>query len=165
MTWPAEDRNATRDVVALNQLAFRYAAAVDACDVEGFLAVFAPDGRLRSYHADAEEPFADLRGHAQLAAIPNTMRGMYRRTAHMMTNHLVEVEGDAASGEVLCTARHLSADPADPSSINVIIRYVDRYARSPDGWRIADRRIHFLWSERHEVADSGMGRRRVEGAG
>jgi hypothetical protein len=146
------------DVVALNQLAYRYAAAVDACDVDGFLAVFTPDGRLRSYHPDAEEPFADLTGHAQLAAVPNTMRGMYRRTAHMMTNHLVDVQGDAATGEVLCTARHLSADPQDASSINVMIRYVDRYARGDGVWRIADRRICFLWSERHQVVDSGMGR-------
>jgi 3-phenylpropionate/cinnamic acid dioxygenase small subunit len=168
MSAAPNDQNAAQlqaDVVALNQLAFRYAAAVDACDVEGFLAVFTPDGRLRSYHPDAEQPFADLTGHEQLAAVPNTMRGMYRRTAHMMTNHLVEVQGDAARGEILCTARHLSADPDDPGSINVIIRYVDRYARWPGGWRIADRQIRFLWSERHEVADSGMGRRRAEGAG
>jgi hypothetical protein len=159
MTTPEHGENAAGpqlDVVALNQLAFRYAAAVDACDVEAFLAVFAPDGRLRSYHPDAEEPFADLTGHGQLAAIPNTMRGMYRRTAHMMTNHLVDVRGDAATGEVLCMARHLSADGA--SSINVVIRYLDRYARQDGAWRIADRRICFLWSERHEVVDSGMGK-------
>jgi hypothetical protein len=86
------------------------------------------------------------------------MRGMYRRTAHMMTNHLVEVQGDAATGEVLCMARHLGVDPQEPTSINVVIRYVDRYVRDAGGWRIADRRIHFLWSERHQVADSGMGR-------
>jgi hypothetical protein len=144
------------DVVELNQLAFRYAAAVDACDVEGFLTVFTPEARLRSYHPDAEEPFADLRGHAQLAAIPNTMRGMYRRTAHMMTNHLVEVAGDGATGTVLCTARHLSVDPAIPAALTVVIRYVDRYERRADGWRIADRQIRFLWSERHEVVDSGF---------
>jgi ketosteroid isomerase-like protein len=146
------------DVVALNQLAYRYAAAVDACDVDAFLAVFTPDARLRSYHPDAEEPFADLAGHEQLAAIPNTMRGLYRRTAHMMTNHLVEIDGDEASGQVLCTAGHLSLDPRLEDSINVIIRYVDRYVRQADGWRIADRQIRFLWSERREVADSGMGR-------
>lgn len=148
------------DVVALNQLAFRYAAAVDTCDVARFQAVFTPDGRLRSYHPDAEEPFADLTGHAQLAAVPTTMRGLYRRTTHMMTNHLVEVDGDVATGEVLCTARHLSADPEAPAeAITVIIRYHDRYARTADGWRIADRRIRFLWSERHPTSDSGMGRR------
>ena len=143
-----------RDVVELNQLAYRYAAAVDACDVDLFLSVFTPDARLRSYHPDADEPFADLTGHAQLAAIPNTMRGLYRATTHMMTNHLVDVDGDEGAGQVLCTARHLEG----ASSINVIIRYVDRYARAGGEWRIADRQIRFLWSERHEVTDSGMGR-------
>jgi hypothetical protein len=143
-----------RDVVALNQLAYRYAAGVDACDVALFVSVFTEDGRLRSYHPGAEEPFADLAGHDQLAAVPNTMRGMYGATTHMMTNHLVEAEGEGATGQVLCTARHLEGE----SAINVIIRYVDRYARAGGEWRIADRQIRFLWSERHAVTDSGMGR-------
>ena len=146
---------ADSDVIELNQLAYRYAAAVDACDESLFLSVFAPDACLRSYHPGAVEPFADLAGHAQLATIPNTMRGMYRATTHMMTNHLVDVAGDEASGEVLCTARHLEMDGA--STINVVIRYVDRYARHQGAWRIADRQIRFLWSERHAVTDSGMG--------
>ena len=149
----------TDDIIALNQLAYRYAAAVDACDVAAFLAVFTRDGRLRSYHPDADEPFADLTGHEQLAAIPNAMRERYRRTAHMMTNHLVDVRGNAASGQVLCTARHLFKDAHDATSLNVIIRYVDLYERKGWAWRIADRQIHFLWSERHQVVDSGMGRR------
>jgi hypothetical protein len=143
-----------RDIVELNQLAYRYAAAVDACDVALFQSVFTPDARLRSYHPGAEQPFADLIGHDQLATIPNAMRGMHGATTHMMTNHLVDVQEDEASGEVLCTARHLEG----ASSINVIIRYVDRYARHQGSWRIADRQIRFLWSERHEVTDSGMGR-------
>ena len=147
---------ASEDVIELNQLAYRYAAAVDACDKVLFLSVFAEDARLRSYHPDADTPFADLSGHAQLATIPNTMHGMYRSTTHMMTNHLVEVAGDAATGTVLCTARHLELDGA--STINVVIRYVDRYARRQGAWKIADRQIRFLWSERHGVADSGMGR-------
>jgi SnoaL-like domain len=53
------------DDLELNRLAHRYAAAVDACDVEAFLDVFHPDARLRSYHPDAEEPFGDVVGHAQ----------------------------------------------------------------------------------------------------
>src|SRR5262245_31189989 len=118
---------AAHDVIELNQLAYRYAAAVDACDVAAFLAVFTPDARLRSYHPDTEDPFADLTGHAQLVSIPNAMRNMFRHTAHMMTNHLVEVDGDGATGIVLCTARHLSVDPAIPAALTVIIRYHDRY--------------------------------------
>lgn len=144
----------TDDVVALNQLAYRYAKAVDACDVVLFQSAFTPDGRLHSYHSGAGQPFADLKGHAQLAVVPDTMRGMYGATTHMMTNHLVEIDGESATGEVLCTARHLEG----ATSINVIIRYVDCYAKTGGEWRIADRAIRFLWSERHEVTDSGMGR-------
>jgi ketosteroid isomerase-like protein len=148
------------DTIELNQLAYRYAAAVDACDVDAYLAVFTPDARLRSYHPDAEEPFADLTGHAQLASIPTAMRELFRRTAHSMTNHLVEFHGDAATGTLLCTARHLGIDAQDEEVLVVVIRYVDRYERSSGEWRIADRRIHFLWSERHQAVDSGFGQPR-----
>lgn len=144
------------DVVALNQLAYRYAAAVDGCDVAGIQAVFHPEGRLRSYQPDAAEPFADMKGSEQLAAVPNAMRGMYRHTTHMMTNHLVDVTGDTATGQVLCTARHLANDAAE--SVNVIIRYSDEYVRHDGRWMFMDRQIRFLWSERHPVSDSGMGR-------
>jgi hypothetical protein len=99
-------------------------------------------------------------GHEQLAAIPNTMRGMFRHTAHMMMNHLVEVDGDEATGELLCTARHLSKDAQEATALNVIIRYVDRYERLEGTWKIADRKIRFLWSERQAVVESGFGRSR-----
>ena len=144
------------DVLELNQLAYRYAAAVDARDGDAFLAVFAPDARMRSYHPGAEEPFADVQGHAQLASVPQTMDAMFGLTVHQMTNHLVVVDGDAASGTVLCTARHLSRDPDDDTAVVVVIRYVDQYERRDGRWCITDRQIRFLWSERHVVADPGF---------
>jgi ketosteroid isomerase-like protein len=145
------------DILELNRLAYRYAAAVDACDVDAFLAVFADDARLRSYHPDTDEPFADVVGHEQLASIPHMMRAMFRRTAHQMTNHLVDgdVDGGSATGTVLCTARHLAGDD-DSTALVVVLRYVDRYERRNGSWLIVDRQIRFLWSERHPVVDSGF---------
>lgn len=144
------------DVLELTRLVYRYAAAVDACDVDALLDVFTRDGRLRSYHPDADEPFADVVGHEQLAHVPPMMRAMFHRTAHQMTNPLVEVDGSSATGTVLCTARHLRAAPDDHSALVVVIRYEDEYARDDGVWRIADRRIRFLWSEQHPVVDSGF---------
>jgi hypothetical protein len=37
-----------------------------------------------------------------------------------------------------------------------VIRYVDRYERRSGGWRISDRQIRFLWSERDLMVDSGL---------
>jgi SnoaL-like domain len=145
------------DLLELNRLAYRYAAAVDAFDVTAFLDVFHPDGRLRAYHPEAEEPFADTVGHEQLAFVPGRMREMFRHTAHQMTNHLVDTDGDRASGTLLCTARHLSLDTDAPTALVVVLRYVDSYERRAGTWRIIDRQIRFLWSERHPVVDSDLG--------
>ena len=146
---------AETDIVALKQLAYRYADALDACDLERFLAVFTPDARLHIYHPDAEEPFANFSGHGEMRIIPGRMRDMFAQTMHIMTNHLVEVDGDAASGTVLCTARHLTKDREN--SMNVMIRYADSYRRIDGAWKIADRQIRFLWSEQHTAIDSGFG--------
>jgi hypothetical protein len=144
------------DIVELNQLAYRYAAAVDARDVDAFLDVFASDGRMRSYHPGADEPFAEAVGHEQLKSAPSTMDAMFGLTVHQMTNHLVDIDGDSASGTVLCTARHLSKDPSNHSAWVVIIRYVDQYERRDGRWRITDREIRFLWNERHEIGESAI---------
>jgi 3-phenylpropionate/cinnamic acid dioxygenase small subunit len=140
------------DVVALQQLAYRYAEAVDTGDVDGFLGVFHPDARVRSFAADADEPFSDVAGHGQLASMPETTQRTFRRTFHQMTNHLVTVDGDVASGTLLCAARFLGNDPADGTAGVNVIRYVDRYERRSGEWRIAEREIHFLWSEHHPLA-------------
>jgi ketosteroid isomerase-like protein len=137
------------DLAALHQVAYRYAAAVDSCDVEAFLSVFSPEARLATFGPGAEMPFAVATGHEQLAGIPQAMRQRFTRTAHLMTNHLIDLDGDSASGSVLCTARHLLGNGAGGTDLVVVIRYVDRYERRGDLWLILDREIRFLWSETH----------------
>lgn len=143
------------DIVMLDQLAYRYADAIDACDLDRFLDVFTPDARLHIYHPDADEPFWNFSGHEEMRIIPGRMEDMFAQTMHVMTNHLVEVDGDRAKGTVLCTARHLTKDREN--SMNVMIRYIDKYARQGGEWKIADRQIRFLWSEQHAAIDSGFG--------
>jgi len=142
------------DTAELNRLAFRYAAAVDACDETAFRAVFTPDAVLHVYHPGETEPFSVKRGHGELAEVQETMRRAFLATAHQMTNHLVEGDGDSTVGTVLCTARHLM--PGGTEALNIVIRYEDRYERHDGAWLIADRAIRFLWSERTSVCPSGL---------
>jgi hypothetical protein len=137
------------DLAALNQLAYRYAAAVDSCHVEAFLSIFAPDARVQTFAPGAEVPFGVATGHEELAGIPPAMGARFLRTAHLMTNHLIDLDGDSASGSLLCTARHLLRNGAGGTDLVVVIRYVDRYERRGDLWLILDREIRFLWSETH----------------
>jgi hypothetical protein len=137
------------DLAALNQLAYRYAEAVDSCNVEAFLSVFASEARVQTFGPGAEVPFGVATGHGELAGIPPAMRQRFTRTAHLMTNHLIDLDGDSARGSLLCTARHLLANGAGGTDLVVVIRYVDRYERRGDLWLILDREIRFLWSETH----------------
>jgi 3-phenylpropionate/cinnamic acid dioxygenase small subunit len=137
------------DLAELNQLAYRYAAAVDGRDVDGFLDVFHPEARLRTFRPGADEPSSVATGHPELARIPGSMRERFTRTAHFMTNHLVHLDGQNADGTLLCTARHLFANAAGGTDFVVVLRYVDRYQRRQDSWRILDREIRFLWTETH----------------
>ena len=143
-----------RDVVELNQLAYRYARAVDRCDMELFKTVFTPDARLRAYNPDQDEPFNDISGHDALVKINEIMNTMFDKTMHMMVNHMVEVDGDSATGEVMCTARHSPKGGGDVLTIH--IRYIDDYVRQGGEWKICDRHIRFQWAERGSVADSGF---------
>jgi ketosteroid isomerase-like protein len=145
---------ADADTAELNRLAFRYAAAVDACDETAFRSVFTRDAVLHVYHPGESEPFSVKRGHQQLGEVQEAMRHNYLATAHQMTNHLVDVDGDLAAGTVLCTARHLL--PGAAEALNIVIRYEDRYERHDGAWLIADRAIRFLWSERTTICASGL---------
>jgi ketosteroid isomerase-like protein len=142
------------DIVELNQLAYRYARAVDRCDMDLFKTVFTPDARLRAYNPDQDEPFNDIRGHDQLVKVNEIMSTMFDKTMHMMVNHMVEVDGDTATGEVMCTARHIPKGGKDVLTIH--IRYLDSYVRQDGEWKIADRHIRFQWAERGETTDTGF---------
>ncbi len=141
----------TADLAELHQLAFRYAAAVDACDVQAFLSVFAPEARLITFAPGADEPFGVSSGHEELAHVPEAMRQLFTRTAHLMTNHLIGLDGDTANGTLLCTARHFFPNAAGGTDLVVVIRYVDRYERRENAWLIVEREIRFLWSETHST--------------
>lgn len=145
-----------QDVFELQQLAYRYAAAVDLRDPDGFADLFTADGRLRTYRPSSPEPFRDRLGREQLAIVPRAMDEQTFATAHQMTNHLIEVSGETATGSLLCTARHMFRDQPGVA-INIVLRYTDAYVKQDGRWKIADRKIQFLWSERTEIADDGLG--------
>ena len=107
-SFPMTHHDELADRSELTELAYRYASAVDACDRDAFLAVFHSDGRLSTFAPNATEPFAVQTGHEELAWIPGVMRDRFVATMHVMTNHLLEIEGDTATGSVYCSARHCS---------------------------------------------------------
>ena len=135
------------DERALRALAVAYATSVDRRDVDGFVGVFSPEGVLRVFDAGVhDEPRTILRGSTQLARVIERISA-YEATFHFIGQASYTPDGlDGATGEVYCTARHLTRTADGATDFTMLIRYRDRYERLVDGWRIVDRAVVVDWT-------------------
>ncbi len=131
------------DQAALGALSDAYALAVDARDGDGLAALFLPEGELVVGTVDGTGVAAVCAGRDELRRVPDRLK-RYERTAHAVGLRSYRVDGDRASGVVRCVAHHLLAAGAGAlGGVDVVwtVRYLDDYRRTPDGWRIARRRL------------------------
>ena len=64
-----------------------------------------------------------------------------------MHGHVVEVNGDEATGDTWCVANHIHEKDGRPHKLDWGIRYKDRYRRDAAGWRIAHRELVLIWTQ------------------
>jgi SnoaL-like domain len=135
------------DERALRALAVAYATSVDRRDVDGFVGVFSPGGVLRVFDPGVHaEPRTTLRGSTQLARVIERI-SVYEATFHFIGQASYTADGvGGATGEVYCTARHLTRTADGATDFTMLIRYGDRYERFVDGWRIVDRAVVVDWT-------------------
>jgi 3-hydroxyacyl-CoA dehydrogenase len=129
----AADETSIPDRLAITRLLHRCCRMLDAMELELVPELFTPDC-LVVYGDDAR---MQSRGAAQLAT---SLRRLWRfaRTSHHLTNVDLDFDGaDAAHGRSYVLAWH---QEPDGSSHTVYAQYHDRFVRTLDGWRIAERR-------------------------
>jgi ketosteroid isomerase-like protein len=125
----------TDDVAAVTVLIHDYAERIDAGDLDGVAAMFA--------HATWRSPGRTdpLRG---VAAVRKAYDGVILYdgipcTKHVVTNVVVEVDGDMASARSYFTV--FQARPDLPLQPIIAGRYHDAFVRDGGVWRFADRLI------------------------
>lgn len=138
------------DRLAIRRLVDDYARCADRIDNTGLAALFTPDGVLRICERGNPEPVRQRTGRDEIAdAILGLSR--YEVTMHLVGNHYVELDGDAATGETYCRASHIRPVEGGPEgareSYVMNIRYLDRFVRLAEGWRIAERELQVEWYE------------------
>lgn len=125
---------------AIRDLVLRYCRAIDRKDYNALAAL---------YHADATDDHgAMFNGAASefIAWLPSMLETMVA-TVHSVTNHLIEVSGDSAVGEVYCLAYHRYQGEAGMEELLIGGRYLDRYECRRGQWRFSHRKIVADWNE------------------
>ena len=127
------------DERACERLIARYTHLVDFGDAPAIADLFTPDGVWRT---DASA----MTGQDEIRAGFKRRQGVTRRLSrHVCTNVIVDVDGDTATGLCyLVNYRHDSETgtavrPAPADVPKYVGEYRDRFVRTPDGWRFADR--------------------------
>ncbi len=123
-------------MLAIQQLAVRYAMAVDARDLDAWLVLFPEDidcGRRGKGREVLREFIAPL------------LRDFYR-TVHQIVGHDIEIiDADNARGRVYCRAEHERKD----AWIVQAICYFDSYVRKDGVWYFNRREEDFLYTCDH----------------
>lgn len=123
------------DRVAIQDLMYRYAMAVDRRDWDLYRSVFTADAVID--YADTGGSREDLDTTVKWL---NEVLGSFAGLQHNMTNHLVEIEGDRARACTYYVAYHALVDGPGSECVLVVAGfYRDRLQRTADGWRISER--------------------------
>jgi hypothetical protein len=133
------DREAIRDCLS------RYSRGVDRCDAE----------MLRSaYWEDAEDDHTLFKGKREdlIAWVIPLLKSM-DQSMHMITNILIRLHGDTADVESYFYGYHRMLHTGAPLDGVQGGRYLDRFEKRNDEWRIAERKVTVDWFR--DYPDSG----------
>jgi 3-phenylpropionate/cinnamic acid dioxygenase small subunit len=131
------------DLLEIQQVLYRYARALDERDFDLLHEVFTPDATI---HYDVpggvrmgfRETVEWLRGALQIFAV----------TQHVMSNPLIELDGDRARSTTYLTASHVQVR-LDGTEVCVVQGgiYRDLHVRTGLGWRIAERTLQATYAD------------------
>jgi ketosteroid isomerase-like protein len=135
------DREAIRDCL------MRYCRGIDRMDAELVLGVYWPDA--------VDEHLVFTGSPAEFVAWCMPLMQQMEQTVHLLGNILIAVEGAVADVESYFQAFHRlrAADGKPARDLFLGGRYLDRFERRNDEWRIARRTTIADWFREH--ADSG----------
>jgi uncharacterized protein (TIGR02246 family) len=129
----------SEDTAAIVALITRFSHGLDSRDWTAYADTFTEDAVF--------EIFGQRRvGRADIAAGPARDLVRFDRTQHFNTNHMVEVDGDAAVARCSLLAVHIpdATQPDQHADVGAVYHY--DCVREADGWRFRHVRLEILWT-------------------
>jgi 3-phenylpropionate/cinnamic acid dioxygenase small subunit len=130
------------DRLEINDLLIRYAVSLDSRDWAQLATCFTEDavaeyGELAGRNDGRDEIVATCR-HA--------LEGL-DASQHIVGNFVIATDGDAGTASCYLHAQHYLVSANGTNTFVVGGTYHDRLIRSPEGWRIAHRRLEVTWTD------------------
>jgi 3-phenylpropionate/cinnamic acid dioxygenase small subunit len=134
-----EKRDSRDDHQMIADLCVRYAFALDNRDWAALRECFTPNV-TSVYHG-----VGALEGYDAIETLCRGALEQLDASQHLLGNHLVEVDGDAARATCYFQAEHVRSGTPGGDNFTVAGRYDDRLVRVGEGWKIAHRQQTVQW--------------------
>jgi hypothetical protein len=148
------------DRLAITDLLYQYATALDTRDWDLLRATFTEDGI-----ADYLEFGGVNEGRDAIVELCGGVLSGLDASQHLIANPRVTLEGDRATASCYFQAQHFLASPAGGNTYLVGGRYDDRLRRTPEGWQIEHRTLHCEWQDGNAGVFTEAAARLAERAG
>ncbi len=123
------------DRLEIQDLLVDYSYAIDTGDWDALDDIFTPDADI-DYTA-----MGGIRGTlAEIKAFLPEGLQWFSAYQHMIATSKITVDGDEGHGRTICLNPMVLGEGAAAHSMFLGLWYVDRYVRTPAGWRTAERR-------------------------
>jgi uncharacterized protein (TIGR02246 family) len=121
------------DILQIQQLFVDYGHHLDSGDFASYAALFAEDGEVML------GPMGKANGRAEIEALmTKTLSGRIGQSFHVISNPIVDIDGDKATSDVMWTV--VTRGPDDKAVLSMIGRHKDDLVRENGQWRFRRRR-------------------------
>ena len=132
-----------KDVNEVIALTIKYCWSLDERDWESLSEVFSSDAYAK-YGVTEHEGIDSIVERCQKALLPLDF------SHHMVSNHMVEIEGDKASCKCYFQAQHVRTSAIGGDNFLIAGKYEDELIRDNEEWKITSRVLTKIWTEGNE---------------
>jgi 3-phenylpropionate/cinnamic acid dioxygenase small subunit len=128
------------DRIEIEELLVRYSRALDHREFDTLETLFTENAVFDAGSLGCPTGAGEIR-----AMIEGTLTGL-DATQHLVGKSLIEIDGDSAEVRTYLISQHIrEATPGPVKHYFVGGEYADRLMRTPEGWKIAYRRLDRMW--------------------
>jgi hypothetical protein len=133
------------DRAAISDVQLRYATGVDSRDWPLYRSCFT-DEIETDFSSAVGRPPQRMKADDWVEFARRTINGM-KATQHMITNHVITLDGDEATCVAYVQARHHLPNETGGSDQVMYGYYSNQFVRTSDGWKIRACKLTITWNE------------------
>jgi hypothetical protein len=133
----------------LKELVDTFSNLADEKNIPGQMPLFTPDTTVKVYMGD--QLLFDISGTEQLEEVFTGFTANVKRSYHMNGQHVVNVDGNSATGILYCQVKLVSEEDGKEFITDHSIRYDDEYVRQNGTWLIKTRISRFSINDKRTL--------------